>query len=343
MKKTFILLIITLLVNISYSQVTTATTSAKNVRLQNIKSPAAAKAQYSTLQDLINVIISSGKISGGDLVDAGNGAVHVRPAEVIFKTTESKTGITSFMRVDSASNLSLTDTATNYVLAYYNGGNPIYVATTNPAPIFGFTNVIVGSVFREGNKLHIVDLSDNGFPSFFARQVLKEIEKNVARGFGFAEHISGANVDSINGRYIKISPGVFYTAYDRVTNQQFNSFTTLADSFSNYYRNGVGGWSKQTGQHQINNTQWDNGTGTLATLTVNRWGVRWIYLDFDAESVSSVFGRGDHVLLSNAQAEIIPAASTLPTFLSTFSTPIAKIMVQKDANTLIIESLFETP
>lgn len=307
-----------------------------NVRLQ----PIAYSPVYSTLEDYINITGSSGRISGGMLYHADSGRVHVAPAHLVFKTTEGKLGLTSFAYTDSISNLLLTNNATNYIYAYYNNGNPIVYASIDPTAIFGSTTVVLGSAFREDNVVHIVDLSDNGYPATVARLVLKELERSLASGFGFAEHISGALIGSAGTRHITISSGVFYSAYDRVTNPSFNSFTTLADSFTNFYRDGIGGWIKQTGQYQINNTQWDDGSGTLHTLTNNRYGVFWVYLSFDANEVSVVFGQGDYQF-ADAETSLLPNQGTLPTFLGSFSTPIARIIVKKNSDSLLTETLFE--
>lgn len=337
MKK--IIAIFLLISQITFAQFWSSKTHAKNVIITDILSTDATQPQFSTLQDLINVTVSSGKISGGQLTASDSGRVHVSPAHVIFKTTESKTGVTSFAKTDSVSNLSLTDSSTNYIIAYYNNGNPIVFSTIDPTPIFGQTTVFLSAVYRQGNELRIVNNSDNGFPSFFARLVLKEVERNVAKGFGFAERISGAKVDSTNGRYIKIDVGVFYSGYDRFTNNSFNSFTTASDTFNVIYRDGSGGFIKLTGGKQINNTQFDDGTGTLHSLQVNRFSNRWLYLSFDAKKIDVVLGRNEYVLLNDALASSPPLGSTLPNYVSTFSTPLAQIVAQQGSDILTIKLL----
>lgn len=329
-----------LISQIAFGQFWTTKTQAKNVLITDILQSGATEPQYKTLQDLINIVVSSGKISGGQLVDAGLGKVHVRPADVIFKTTESRTGITSFAKIDSVSNLSLVDSMTNYVLANYNNGNPIVFSTIDPTPIFGYTSVLLSAVYRQGNLLHIVDISDNGYPSFFARANLKEVEKNTGRGFGFAERVPGsALTDSVGTRYIKITGGVFYAGYDRFVSPAFNSFTVPTDTFTLNYRDGLGGFVNQTGLRQINNTVFDNGTGVPQTLQVNRYSNRWLYLSFDANEIIVVLGRNEYVLIADALAASPPSDATLPKFVSTFSTPLAQIVARQGSDLLTIKQL----
>jgi hypothetical protein len=61
--------------------------------------------------------------------------------------------------------------------------------------------------------------------------------------------------------------------------ETFNSFDSNAtDNFDRYYRNGSGGWTREATQIAVPEGQFDNGSGTLATIGNRNFGNYWFYL-----------------------------------------------------------------
>jgi hypothetical protein len=61
--------------------------------------------------------------------------------------------------------------------------------------------------------------------------------------------------------------------------ENFNSFDSNAtDNFDRYYRNGSGGWTREATQIAVPEGQFDNGSGTLATIGNRNFGNYWFYL-----------------------------------------------------------------
>ena len=83
---------------------------------------------------------------------------------------------------------------------------------------------------------------------------------------------------------------------------------------------------------QIDNTQYDDGSGILATLTVNRYGVHWIYLDVHGH-IASLFGVDNYGL---ADAQDAQPPTSLPPEFETHARLIGKVIIQKSA------AVFET-
>jgi hypothetical protein len=73
--------------------------------------------------------------------------------------------------------------------------------------------------------------------------------------------------------------------------ETFNSFDSNAtDNFDRYYRNGSGGWTREATQIAVPEGQFDNGSGTLATIGNRNFGNYWFYLG-PAGNIVMVYGR----------------------------------------------------
>jgi hypothetical protein len=58
--------------------------------------------------------------------------------------------------------------------------------------------------------------------------------------------------------------------------ETFNFFDSNAtDNFDRYYRNGSGGWTREATQIAVPEGQFDNGSGTLATIGNRNFGNYW--------------------------------------------------------------------
>jgi len=137
-------------------------------------------------------------------------------------------------------------------------------------------------------------------------------------------------------RYLTSGAGVFYFGLNRITTSAQD--TSGADRFTYWYRDGGGGWTKVTGQQQIDNTHYDDGSGALATLTANRYGVHWVYIHFDSD-INVVYGQGNYKL---AEAENAVLPDTVPELVSDFGVLAAKIVVQKSGtNLLTVKSAYK--
>lgn len=125
---------------------------------------------------------------------------------------------------------------------------------------------------------------------------------------------------------LDVDGGVFYIAE--------NEFTASANApitFTYWYRNGSGGWNWVTSQTSINVTQYDDGSGTLATLTGTNFRRDSVYL------ISGTWGTEYHVVLGQEQfatALLAVVNPTPPEQLRVNSLRVAAVVVQKDATDL---------
>ena len=103
------------------------------------------------------------------------------------------------------------------------------------------------------------------------------------------------------------------------------------DIFSYWYYNGSA-WVEVLGSTAISNTQYNDIAAGLDDLTVNRFGVHWVYMDFDGH-IHVVYGQGDYSA-NQAEEAVVPAS--LPNIAVSFSVLIAKIICQQGTDTLTI-------
>ena len=273
---------------------------------------------YSTVQHLQDVFHSVGWVSGGTITDNGDGTVAVTAGTGNIRATDSAVAQILFFDWAQDTSVTLTDNSINFVYVRYNGGSPDVVSATS-RPSDYQTNVVLGSVYRSGTSLHIYS-SEKDLVGDHAKEMLR-FNRAV---MPFARE-SGAVLSETGTRNIAITAGAFWSGLTRFTTSAFDS--SVASTFSYFYRDGLGGWTEVTGQTQIDNTQYDDGDGTLGTLTANRYGVHWVYLENDSH-VNVLYGQGDYTL---AEAGAAQAPGTLPSRISNTGRIIGKIIIQKSS------------
>jgi len=286
---------------------------------------------YDDFQDWLNIIQSAGRISGGEITEnaAHNGTIDVAAGTGFIKTSDSPTGLTKSFDWDADTGIALTDNRINYVYMDYNGGAPVIGVTIDRTTLDGRTEFILGKVYREGTTLHILSYGIR-----LTELAYNEHERLISvRGF---ERASGGEISETGQRYLTSGAGVFYFGLNKIETSAQD--TSGADRFTYWYRDGGGGWTKVTGQQQIDNIHYDDGSGALATLTANRYGVHWVYIHYDSD-INVVYGQGNYKL---AEAENAVLPDTVPELVSDFGVLAAKIVVQKSgANLLTVKSAYK--
>ena len=292
-------------------------------------------ATYDDVQDWINTTQSAGKLTGGAFTDNGDGTLSVAAGTGFIKTTDSDVAVNKFFDWVIDSSVALTDNSANYLYIDYNAGSP-QIAVTTTIPTDHNTKILLGEVFREGTTLHFVS----------AGQVMSNLGKRVfwknIDVYGKFQRSSGIIISETGTRNIAVTAGYIYAGLTKASVDAID--TSVSDVFTYYYRDGSGGWTKVTSQTQIDNTQYDDGSGTLATLSSGGWGgsdkygVHWVYKDVDSDSFV-VYGQGNYNL---QEAQDAQPPSSIPDLLKEVSGLIGKIIIQKDDSTFTsIQSAFD--
>ncbi len=283
-----------------------------------------------TVKDITDVIYSTGILwSLPTITDNWDWTIWLPAIEVLIRATNSDTAEVVTSSVSANATLSLTDWIINYIYVEYNAGTPQYVATTQRTDTN--TNIWIAKIYRIGTVLH-----SNPYVGQRANDNLKRISKRFTQTQPF-QRVDWWVLSEIWTRNIAITAWNWWECTNAFSTNAFDS--SGVGTFSYFYRDGIGWFTIQTAQTQINNTQYDNGTGSLATLTANRYWVHWVYLGTDGH-VFVLFGRWDYIL-SDAQSAVQP--SDVPLAITAHGRLCGKIIIQKSAATFTsIESAFES-
>lgn len=277
-------------------------------------------ATYSSIQDLINTTQSAGRISGGTITatDPADGTVVVAAGTGFVKITDSPTGVTKFFDWPEETGLALTDNSINYIFVRYRlvDSTPTVTieVTTDRTTIEQNREFPLGRVYRAGDDTHIVN------SGLALDDAIRRNHERLIRVRGF-ERASGGIITEDGERYLKSTAGVFFLGANKITTDAQN--TNNSHRFTWWYHSG-GAWTSATGQQQVSNEQYDDGTD-LANLTGKRYGVQWVFIHYDSD-IQVVCGRGNYTL-ADAMDAILPA---VPSAVSAFSAVAAKIIVQHE-------------
>ncbi len=274
---------------------------------------------YKTLHDLLTTCLSSGYITYDGTTDNGDGTIDVGAGTGIIRTTDSATGTAKFFDWSAATGLSLTDQSTNYIYIDYNAGSPSVNITTDYKTITLTTQFIVGRVFRNGTDLTIIDAGME-LPNLQAEHLRRAYELNEVR------RAEGIETSEAGTRNIAVSAGIAYTREERTTTSDYD--TSVSDTFTRWYRDGAGGWTTETGETQIDNTRYDDNSGTPPDVRNNNYVNRFVYVTFN-DGLHIQLGQVDHNKLSDALEETVP---TPPPLLRDFSILSARITIEKNAS-----------
>jgi len=289
-------------------------------------------ATYTTIQHAHNIINSTGLVGSHTITDDADGTITVSAGSGFIRATDSDVAelVTLDWSAEAGANVTLIDNDFNYIYVEYNSGSPQIIATVTKRTDRN-TNIALGTVYRAGTVLHITTAT--------ALQVGAHTSKMDMRLFEldpFAR-ASGAVISETGNRSIAITAGSFWYGLDNFTTAAKD--TNVADTFVAYYSDGAGGFTAITAQTQMNNTQYDDGSGTLATLANNRYGVCWVYISVEGD-LYVVFGTGSYTLV-DAEAATLP--TSVPPHFEEHSRIVGKVIVLKSATNLqAVESAFAT-
>ena len=295
----------------------------------SIKVLTLGTATYDDVQDFINTAWSMGLISGGVLSDGGGGSVDVSAAVCFGRVSDSPTSEVRFFDV-AADSLAVPADSTRFVQLDYNGGVPGFILSTTEDPDVDDI-ITIGSFTREGADVHVVQFPDR------AGNIPKRLSHWAKENFGLtrAARQGGLILGETGTRNVTMSAGhVHYglESYDPTAKD-----TSASDTFDTYYDDNAGGFTKTAGATQWPNTQYDDGSGTLATMTNNRWANLWFYIDVE-DDLLMVYGTDEYTSEAKAGDEGTP--TNVPMRISTHSLLIGRMVFQKSAATASIQTAF---
>jgi hypothetical protein len=273
------------------------------------------------LEDFVH-LFSAGRISGGDITDDTAGGVNISELVCLLKASEEDLAHIKYVTVVAGNipSASLTDNALNYICVDYNDGTPIFYSTTNRLGISDYTQFILGRLYKSGTDLTIF-VGGMNLPNLDRINHDRLIRRGV-------ERMSGADIYETGTRCLGVTAGIYYFGLNKITITAKD--TSDGDTFTTYRRDGSGGWIKTLNKTDLDNTKYDDGSGSTpaATLPDDTYSVKFIYLDL-LGNIYALDGQGYYTL---SEAKVVAVPTTVPTFISTFCKLAAKIIILKGAS-----------
>jgi len=304
--------------------------TASDIEIEKIGTPT-----YDDVQDIINTVLSPGKISGGGFTDNGGGSLRVDAGTGLIKTSNSDTAPNKYFDWAQDADVPLVADSVNYIYVEYNGGTPQITSATS-IPADRNTNILLGLGYYNGVDIHFVEAGQY-IANYPKLTFWKDVEVN-----GNLQRVSGFEISETDTRNFAITAGSFYAGLLKKSFSSFNS--SLGDTFIYMYRDGSGDYTEVAAQTQIDNLHYDDGSGALATLSnISGWrhyyGVHWVYVDADGHTFC-IYGRGDYAL---TDAENATPPNDIPDLLSKIGRIVGKIIIEKNASSFVsVQSPFAT-
>jgi hypothetical protein len=230
---------------------------------------------------------------------------------------------------------------TRFVGIEYNGGSP-QVAVRTSFDWNWYTDFPLARVSQDGTTLRIINTyAHSEDTANLARRFnrlnlpfIREEPPEGSGGLGLSSVTSGSN-----SQYIGMTAGNMWHGFNRYVLAAVD--TTGSGRFDSHYRNGTGGFTNVINQQQWDNLHYDDGSGTLATMTNNKYAVHWAYVDVSDGSLDLIFGYNQYNTSVLAQAEGVP--SSLPGHIQYHGRLIGRIIFQKGAVAPdLVQSAFTT-
>jgi hypothetical protein len=261
-----------------------------------------------------------GLISGGTITVSSGLTVNVEKG---FGYLQNIANPTIYQRVDwEVTPITLTPSSNLYL--YFNESGGLYTSGTRPTTV---NNIVIGRVVTNSTGIEFIDSSpmnadhtSNKFANLF-RNALGPI------------YSSGSIVTQNTTPFkLNVSSGEYYFSSNQYLPSGGSGFT-----FTQYYRNGLGGWNTSATTF-VNHTQFDN-NGTLSGLTSSAFTKHTLYLVGSGvdEKYFLVLGQNQYTTLVETENALLP---TPPTFFNDSVTQIANIYIkQGNSNILQIEDI----
>ena len=280
-----------------------------------------------TLDDyekLFNTLQSSGVTDGCVLSDNGDGTVNITAGQALLRS--SATAALYAVAIPAQSNLTMAE-GVNYISINWNVGTPTFTVSQDITSFNCFDICVTYIVVREGLELHWVDATEQNVDSNRkTRRLFLQFSRFIHLGAGSVLGNAGSLAVSVTaGKFNFMLKELDHIAFDTSV-----AGTAVANIYDLYYRDGLGGFTKVVDQKTETTTTYDDGTGTLATLDNNKYGVTWFYIALNSPS-KLIAVKGQAVYADQASAEAATAPSAIPAILEGLGILVGMTVYRKSA------------
>ena len=226
---------------------------------------------------------------------------------------------------------SFTNNIQSYIVASYNSGSPVYDVISDVELITESEILPVVTVYRSNNDLRMLswDSMGAGLSNKIHQRLVKT--RRFERESGLILSETQIPID----RTIVVSEGKAWNGINRTTLAAFNSST---NTLREWYHSGSIWVSNDVTAY--NNTNYDNGIAKIS-LTDTKFASIWFYRckADNTDIVSYVWSSAEYNSISDAITATAPIA--LPTVLIYTGLLIGRIIIQKNASSGLVSSIFD--
>ncbi len=278
-----------------------------------------SQESYSTVTDISQLLVNTppmGLIQGGTL-SAGSGLTlniaagygynmnGVEPADILSKREWS--------------NSTLVLPASSAVYVYINAaGNFV----SNAAEPDTEENLLLGRVITDASSIIYIEKSP-----LYAHHIGNALSKTLRHGIG-PVYVDGSLVTESGTRQLAVTAGHYHYGELKFTPAGGSPIT-----FDTFYQSASPGvYTRTTGQSTVSNSQYDDGSGTLASLPLLNYTKHLLILvGGPSENYLLVYGTDTYLTLAEAQNAPLPNA---PSFVDDGFVRVASIIVRQGSSTI---------
>lgn len=287
---------------------------------ENLLLPDETPTNY-RIEDLFNIIFSSGWVNGFDITDNGDGSVDIASGTAMIRSANDEQAPIYSVDVPAKASIVLTNNQSNYIYIDYNTGNPEIFSTTVSEDIVNNENnkFELWEIFREGTDLHITD----------HKQRIKNIASLTQQYIYELYTIrygNGLKIANVGTRNISMDAGDVWVKFNKTLINSLN--TSIADTFTAYY-NVAGSYTKVIGLTQWDNLNYDNGTD-LVLMGVGKYSYKDFYIETDGRLVMLY---GENQYNSAIDATNANERAVKPSVLTDHSLYIGRIIFEQNNST----------
>lgn len=182
--------------------------------------------------------------------------------------------------------------------------------------------ILIGRVVTNATGIELIDQSP-----MLARHAVNYINRMFRDALGSIYDSGSIVTENVTPFKLNITAGTYFFSFNRYTPSGGSAI-----SFHEYYKDGLGGYNSST-TDLINNTDYDDGTGTLAPLTSGYYVKHTLYVNCDDadEKYFLVLGQAEYAASAAVESAPLP---TPPSWIKDAVTPIASIIVQEGSSNI---------
>ena len=274
---------------------------------------------YSTGQEAMDQLGSAGVISGGVISEDSTAQVSITAGTGLIRTSNSDNAPIVFIDW-SGTSLHIPEDADKAIVVKYNAGSPAVFAE-DPANVNTNNMIVLGEVETLDGALFFSNTRQRA-GNFNAKLLERLYDTTPVVRANHSGLILGDSAD--NNRYVTMTAGDVWNLLELDSIAAID--TGVTDEYTRYWSDGGVGWNTLIGQTIWPNAQYDNGTGTLASLASDRYTSLWFYLIPSDNTLHMLYGVTNDKNLAVAEAE--PAPNDLPVILREFSVLIGRFIIK---------------